>query len=91
MSYSEPDSIGPFASNKAIVEWFLTHSSVVDTWIRFYVTNKSDGKLLILKNSVPEIGLLKRDLQTMVSILFHVGQGKRFSHPQIAELDVRVG
>ena len=39
---------------------------------------------------MPEIGILKRDLQTLATILFHVGQGKLFIQPQITEIDTLI-
>ena len=90
MEFNEPEPIRSFEANRSLVEWFLTHSRIVDTWIRFHVTSKSDGELQTLADQVAELGPLKRDLQTLALILYHIGQGKRFSPIQVNELDILI-
>ena len=73
MEVHEPESIRRYDANKSLVEWFLTHSRIVDTWVKFHVTNKSDGELQTIQDQVQELGPLKRDLQTFALILYHIG------------------
>ena len=46
------------------------------------------GELQTLQDQVQELGPLKRDLQTLALILYHIGQGKRFSPIQVNDLDI---
>ena len=43
-----------------------------------------------MADQVIELPPLKRDLQTLAKVLYHVGQGKRFSPAQVNELDVLI-
>ena len=69
MEFDEPEPIRAFEANKSLVEWFLTHSRITDTWVRFHLTSKSDGELQTLADQVIELPPLKRDLQTLATIL----------------------
>ena len=90
MEYTLPPRIPGFSANLAILNWFIQHGRAENGWITFSILTKSDGELAALKAILPAIGELKRDLQSQANILFHLSETKRFSAPQMVDIDALI-
>ena len=89
-TWEAPNEIRAFLDNKTLITWALTHISLEGNWILLRPFSCSKPELNVLSDSLPDMGPLKFDHQSALTVFFHLANHLRFSVEQIAELDTLI-
>jgi hypothetical protein len=89
-TWTPPNEIRGFLDNKTLINWALRFISFEGNWILLRPFSCSKAELKTLSDSLPDVGTLKYDHQSALTIFFHLGKHLRFNVDQIAELDALI-
>ena len=89
-TWEPPNEIHGFLDNKTLITWALKFISFEGNWILLRPLSCSKPELKTLSDSIPDVGTLKYDHQSALTVFFHLANHLRFSVEQIAELDTLI-
>ena len=78
-SWEAPNEIRAFLDNKTLITWALTHISLEGNWVMLRPFNCSKPELKVLSDALADMGPLKFDFQSALTVFFHLANHLRFS------------
>ena len=73
-TWTPPNEICGFLDNKTLINWALRFISFEGNWILLRPFSCSKAELKTLSDSLPDVGTLKYDHQSALTIFFHLGK-----------------